>query len=701
MTFNNVFYPISSTIFLCPPDAPQDASHLLSSQDVELLRRWTSMQNPAGAGQDSGSNSNSNSSPPHPGPSVSPASLNRSNSNSNLVFPGTSGADPAGNNAQVIFSSSAGIGFVGPGAAVQQVLPKPRQVLAKAASSGALPVTLSNPLRFSSAENTPGATVLIPSASQLEALGQANFIPVLAIPSATTPGKVEIKRILPQQQQKRQLKPSTSHDPALGSTSANRQASESTRTLLQSVLRERNQVGGPSSSVQTPVNISNSTTSTVAANFGAVVSASSREELNFTSGPSDASVNTGPQTVTTLPSHFPSQGQTDTSLTNPQPLPEPSGTISRQGGGITPLGSAGTNELMEFLDQLKDSSLKLKLASAGSSASLQTPPLSAFGQNSAGSLVHPEAHNPNIPSHGGVNVSSSIDGSSPSQDNHAGQSPGGAGQEQHLQRPSRSSLPFLSYSNNSLEQHHARPNRSSMPSTGYTASHTNTPDNQNIDSFTFTGFGDGSIDTSQQQASFPLSNYADSFIDAAQCQDPAPSYIQGFPSNEKLLQSQMLNYNQSSCQASDMFPSSSNYSVAHCVHPQQESINQKPQQVHYAQPRQQQLQDQLLFPYSSQASGASNPSFHQHQQTFSENLSGFRTAQQHHPQQGFSSSEHTFHQPNPGMSQAQPDSQLFGLPPQQQHISVMNPGPSTSGIIKLSWLLKAIVLNLYLLFGIL
>ena len=642
------------SLILCPSGCPQDTAHLLSSQDMELLRRWTSMQNPVGSGpgtQDSGSNSNSNSSPPHPGPSVSPAqgtvpTLDRSNSCSSL-------------------GHSSGIAFVGQGTAAHQVL-------AKAGSASSLPVTLNTPLRFSSAENTSGATVFIPS-SQLGALGQANFIPVLAIPSTITPGKVEIKRILPQQQQqKRQLKPASiipanSQDTAAVSTHSNQAASESTRSLLQNVLRERNQCGisqtnfsNLSSSGQTPVN--NTSSSSTASRFDFTITTDTREQLNVTAV-SDTSCNDESPVLTALSNHFPDTRLVGMPSSNPKSNQDLTASTSTQESGLSPLGSAGT-DFMEFLDQLKDSSIKLKLASAGSTASLKSPPLSAFGQNSAGLPSHHESQNSSVHVHTELHMSGTqAGGSIPSQDNCTLNQHtinlAAVGHEQELPRPERSSLPFLSYSQESPEQHPPRPSRSSVPKTSYASSHSNNLQEQNLNSFPFTGFGSGNIST--QQTSFPLSNYADSFIDASQHKDfPSPQNLQ-----QPQHQQQQMNFSQSSGM---LFPAS-NFSPMHNAYSQQQNTaDQKSQQISYIHSQHQQHQDHLLYSYPLESSATSSSSFLQHPQNFDGNFAGFGST----PHQAYS-------HPHSEMSQLPLDPQMYGSSQLQQQNNVLKPQTSTTG----------------------
>ncbi|RUS81431.1 hypothetical protein EGW08_010815 [Elysia chlorotica] len=585
--------------------APQETSHFLSSQDMELLRRWTSMQNPAGSSygnQDSGSNSNSNSnsSPPHPGPSVSPNQgpapppLDRSNScSSSLAFGG-------------------GISFVGPGSVAHQVLPKGKQVLGKAGSVSSLPLALSKTLRFSSAENTSGATVLIPSA-QLGALGQANFIPVLAIPSTITPGKVEIKRILPQQQQqqqqqpplqqKRQLKPASSQDPTVvGLTHSTQSASESTRTLLQNVLRERKQgssvsqasFSNPSPSCQTPVENTHSPSTTTGFNFA--ITSHTGDQLSLMPA-SEAPIKIGTPTVSAISRHLPT---VDMSTTNPKSNQElTASSLAQQETGLSPLGSAGA-DFMEFLDQLKDSSFKLP--SAGSSASLKSPPLSAFGQNSAGLSSHQQSHNSNIHTHTGLSTSdSSQEDCLPSQDsvglNQNTMIPATVGHEQVLSRPERSSLPFLSYSQETSGQESVRPNRFSVPETSYKNDHSNNLNQQNLNSFPFTGFGggSGSICTTQQQMPFPLANYTDSFVDTSQHQTfSSHQNMQQQPQHQynQQQQQQHLNVNQSS---GFLFQQSNFPRMPNAYPQQQNTVDQKSQQISYMQQQQQpQQHDHLL-----------------------------------------------------------------------------------------------------------
>ncbi|CAL1529184.1 unnamed protein product, partial [Lymnaea stagnalis] len=137
----------------------QDQSITLSSQDVELLRRWTVMQNPGQGGQQADATS-----PPHPGPAMTPPQVTSLFSNIDI-------------------SSETGGG--------QKNLPgtKPRQILAK--TTAATSVTLGTSVNMASNHINSGGTVLMPT-TQLNIV-QTNFIPVLAIPSTLNPGKMEFK----------------------------------------------------------------------------------------------------------------------------------------------------------------------------------------------------------------------------------------------------------------------------------------------------------------------------------------------------------------------------------------------------------------------------------------------------------------------------------------------------------------------------
>lgn len=605
--------------------------------------------------------------------------LDRSNSCSNL-----------GNNS--------GMGFVGPGTVAQQILPAPGQVLAKASSSVTLPVTLGAPLRFSSAETSSGATVLIPSA-QLGALGQANFIPVLAIPSTATPGKVEIKRILPQQQ-KRPLRPlntaaTTSQEPATLSVSSSQQASESTRTLLQNVLRERSQPNSQQAQLIEPcsfnqVSIANTTSAT--SGFSTDIASNTCREMNISNSSAKSHIS---GSLSTTDSHFHNEGQTALSGTNSntpsitamnssKPMPDleqkvviPSPALEE---GLSTLGSADASDFMEFLDQIKDSSIRLKLASAGSTASLKSPPMSAFSQNSEMPPLQPAM--PNSNSHGleGLDFNSTQDGHASSQNNisalqNPNVNPALDVHEQHqIQRPSRSSLPFSSYSSEGISTHPVRPYRSSEPGVSYTSDHTNIPQSQNFKTLSFSAFGSSSIDTPPQtQTSFPVSNYADTFIDATQDEISNNStYLQDFPPSQRLLQQQPmgLSLDQSAHQSSEIAFSATNFPPEPNVYSQKQNTDiQKPQQlpfIHSHQQQQQQQQNKVLYTFPAASSNTANTGFLQHPQVFDGNFSGFEASQQHQQRQQFAAPHQLFPQVSANVSHIPLNPQGYGLPQQSQ-----------------------------------
>ncbi|XP_005090387.1 mitogen-activated protein kinase 7 [Aplysia californica] len=186
----------------------QEQSISLSNQDVELLRRWTVMQNPAQRGQHSNSNS-----PPHPEPSSSPA--NHSGTNN------APGGASTGSGALQGSKQSSGTSSV-----------KPRQILAKTSSST---LTMASSVTLSSNQMNSGGTVII-SSSQI-GLSQSNFIPVIAIPSAVNPGKLEIKRIY----RSEEVTPQAGMSGGNTSSFSSSQASDSTKAMLQNAILLRSQ----------------------------------------------------------------------------------------------------------------------------------------------------------------------------------------------------------------------------------------------------------------------------------------------------------------------------------------------------------------------------------------------------------------------------------------------------------------------------
>lgn len=157
----------------------EPSSVALSSQDMELLRRWTVMQNP-------GQSEHVSQSPPHPEPAVSPpqatAIVAKSVSARSSVNSCSTQKPEVSLSSQQIASS----------AYFTTTSCKHRQILAKK-TTGASTVTLSSSVSITPSRMTSGGTVLFPS-TQLT-LSQANFIPVIAIPSSVNPSQLEIKRI--------------------------------------------------------------------------------------------------------------------------------------------------------------------------------------------------------------------------------------------------------------------------------------------------------------------------------------------------------------------------------------------------------------------------------------------------------------------------------------------------------------------------
>ncbi|GFO41214.1 mitogen-activated protein kinase [Plakobranchus ocellatus] len=651
--------------------AQQEQSRLLSTQDMELLRRWTSMQKPGAtsiSGQESGSNSNS--SPPHPGPSKSP--MNNLTSTSNDSSGNSQSVDNKGG---IIRSSSSS---------------NSRQILAKTASCTALPVTLGNSLRFSTAENSSGATVLI-SSSQLNTLGQTNFIPVFAIPSATTPGKVEIKRILPQQpqQQKRPIKPSTlsmsnSQDPIIPSTSSNQHASESTRSLLQNVLRERTQGGGQlhnlASGVSTRViPTENSSKPTDSVMSMPLRNTSEQLKLGQTT---NNSANLESQSVPALSSHFPTDGKISSSFQSDQDFNIP---MSREEDALSPLGSAGS-DLMEFLDQLKDSSTHLKLESAGSGLPLQSPTLPSFDQIPSVLPIHLPGGD-----HGGLTICGNSEITNNCSftvlkdcDPNSQETAGPHHQQQQRSRPVRSSLPFPSFTDcngDSQQQPSLRPSRSSVPVISYLNNHVETSQKQSIDPLLFTNFSDNNVNTSQQvtatssRSSFPSANYSDNFVLDSNQQKITSACNQEFTAVQKLQQQPMqVNYNR---QASDiLFPSSSGFS-SEPSHLYQQNLKQTPHLHQFSHMHQQKQNENAMVnffkdPTSYPSFSVESPSTVNKNVILNQNSSSISTP---HQQPRFSAASQSFHQPGSVLSQVHPSS--YGSPQHQQN-SDINSAPSSS-----------------------
>ena len=176
----------------------------LSNQDMELLRRWTVMQNPQ-------QNHQPKSNSPPSTESLKPPENGVSYINSTV--PGV----VQGNKVCVPLDSSTS----------GNLMTKPRQILAKATST----VTLSSSLNLQSSQVTTGGTVIIPSSHI--GLPQSNFIPVIAIPSAVDPGKLEIKRIF---QSERIMSQAENTSNNLSSN-----VSEGTKAMLQNAILLRNQ----------------------------------------------------------------------------------------------------------------------------------------------------------------------------------------------------------------------------------------------------------------------------------------------------------------------------------------------------------------------------------------------------------------------------------------------------------------------------
>ncbi|KAH9515024.1 hypothetical protein Btru_021696 [Bulinus truncatus] len=208
----------------------QESTITLSTQDMELLRRWTVMQKP---GQQS------DSSPPHPGPAGTPPQT------SSATCGKSTGADVSSEQggAQQIFVGN-----------------KPRHILAKMTSAATLTLSTAPTL---AANQLSSSTVLIPS-RQISLL-QTTFIPVLAIPSVVNPGKIEIKRIF----QASDLTPQV--------CAAGMQASDSTKNLLQTAILMRNQ----NMAVQ---NVQPESTHPQLKNFSPPATTSSSQSVEFEEG---------------------------------------------------------------------------------------------------------------------------------------------------------------------------------------------------------------------------------------------------------------------------------------------------------------------------------------------------------------------------------------------------------------------------------
>ncbi|BFZ18168.1 hypothetical protein BsWGS_21207 [Bradybaena similaris] len=156
----------------------QPSSVALSSQDLELLRRWTVMQNP-------GQSEHVSQSPPHPGPAVSPPQATAIAAKS---VSARSSVNSCSTQKPAVSLSSQQIAS---NVYFTTTTSKHRQILAK--TTAATTVTLASSVSITPSRLSSGGPVLFPS-TQLT-LSQANFIPVIAIPSSVNPGQLEIKRI--------------------------------------------------------------------------------------------------------------------------------------------------------------------------------------------------------------------------------------------------------------------------------------------------------------------------------------------------------------------------------------------------------------------------------------------------------------------------------------------------------------------------
>ncbi|CAG5123356.1 unnamed protein product, partial [Candidula unifasciata] len=156
----------------------QPSSLALSSQDMELLIRWTGMQKP-------GKSETISQSPPHPGPAVSPPQATDTAAKSGSMRSSVNSCCAQKHEGSISSQHIAGSTYL------HSTASKPRQILARTAVTST--VTLGSAVNVTPSRMGIGGTVLF-SSTQL-ALSQANFIPVIAIPSSVNPGQLEIKRI--------------------------------------------------------------------------------------------------------------------------------------------------------------------------------------------------------------------------------------------------------------------------------------------------------------------------------------------------------------------------------------------------------------------------------------------------------------------------------------------------------------------------